>query len=437
MIIPWDEIWPTVRDILASAPRGTRTVDLLPDISARVGYAVNSDKLKHACKSREGVSPSALVGSAYCRTEPAPPPKQDVAASVAASAVGGQDVAANEQPPKEPEPPTIQLLGSVERHRRERNEAKQNLRHALKRVDDLEELLKTYEAYTSAPLRPVSPMAFRSGRRPAAAVALLSDVHAEERIERTEAINNEYSLEIAERRVARFFAGTTWLTKGASRDFAIDTLVLWLGGDLISGDIHDELLERCEVPPGEAMLIVRDWLASGIQSLLDAMPDVSLIVPCSMGNHGRTTKRMNASTGYGHSWEWLLYQILGHDFRSEPRVQFNASKDEMQYVSVFDYTLAFHHGHRMKYNGGIGGLTIPAIKAMHRWQQWRDADYYHFGHFHTYAPDIGSMTFNGSVIGPSPYSFAIGAAPEVPQQAFYILDAKRGKTGMHPIWVGE
>lgn len=183
-------------------------------------------------------------------------------------------------------------------------------------------------------------------------------------------------------------------------------------------------------------MIARDWLVSGIRAMLAALPDVSFVVPCSVGNHGRTTKRMNAATGYGHSWEWLLYQMIGHAFRDEPRVTVHTTRDEMQYVDALDCTLAFHHGHRMRYNGGIGGITIPAIKAAHRWDAWRKADYYHFGHFHT-ALDLGQIAFNGSVIGPSPYGFAIGATPEPPQQSFYVLDAKRGKTAKSPVWVEE
>lgn len=336
-----------------------------------------------------------------------------------------------------PIPPTLEQLGASHRERRFANDTRNDLRRALERIDELNATVAAYERFTSEPLRPVTPAVLRPGKRSAAAVALLSDVHAEERVVRTDAIPNEYDLTIAERRVARFFEAVVWLTRTASATFDIGTVVLWLGGDLISGDIHDELLETCAVPPAEAMLTVRAWIASGLKRMLQKLPDASIVVPCSLGNHARTTPRMRAATGYGHSWEWVLYQVLAHDFRDEPRVKFHATRDEMQYLQVFDTTLAFHHGHRLRYNGGIGGLTIPMIKAVHRWQQWRDCDYYHFGHFHTRANPSEQIMVNGSVIGPSPYSFAIGAAPEPPVQSFFVLDAKRGKTMSSPIWVHE
>ena len=322
------------------------------------------------------------------------------------------------------------------RDQREANDARRDLRAALERIDELEATLTQYQRYTETPLRRVEPASLATRSRSAAVVALLSDVHAEERVHQTDAIPNEYSLDIAQRRVARFFAGVEWLTQRAQTNFDIGTLVLWLGGDLITGDIHAENLETAECPPGVAMLAVRDWIAAGVRRLLEAMPGLHIRVPCSCGNHGRTTKRMRASTGYGHSWEWLLYQVLGHDFADDPRVQVHATQDEMQYLRVFDFDLAFHHGHRMRYSGGVGGITIPATKAVMRWDRWKRCDLYHFGHFHTQL-DLGQYAFNGSVIGPSPYSFAIGASPEPPRQSWYVLDAKRGKTMVSPVWVAE
>jgi hypothetical protein len=333
-------------------------------------------------------------------------------------------------------PPTIDEQRATHRTRQQRDTARKDLRQALERIDDLERALERYEDIASQPLPRIEPVRLRPGLRPAAAVALLSDVHAEERVVPTAAISNRYDLAIAEHRVGRFFAGVEWLVAKTSRDFAIDTLVLWLGGDLITGDIHEELLETAEVPPASAVLAIRGWLVAGLRRVLAALPELSVVVPCSYGNHGRTTKKTRAATGYGHSWEWLLYHVLASDFADEPRVHFSVTTDAIQYVDVLDYTLAFSHGDAMRYNGGVGGITIPATKAVLRWQRWKQCDYYHFGHFHTRI-DLGEFAFNGSVIGPSPFGLRIGAPPEPPQQSFYVLDAKRGKAMSTPVWVGE
>ena len=395
---------------IAKRHRVGETPAMLDEIAALWGYRPKLDTIQKALGRRHW----PCLRDCMMRVSATPPP--DVAPPVA-------------------RPATVAERGAAERARRTLREDRDVLRQALAHIDTLDATVRAYERFTAEPIRPVPPTTLHAGRRPAVAVALLSDVHAEERVTRTEAIDNEYTPAIAQTRIGRFFAGVVWLIEHAPA-FAIDTLVLWLGGDLISGDIHDELLERCEVPPGEATLTVRDWLAAGLRVVLAALPEIRVVVPCSCGNHARTTQRMRAATGYGHSWEWLLYQVLAHDFRDEPRVQFHATRDELQYVDVHSFALAFHHGHRMRYNGGIGGITIPAIKAMHRWEQWRACDFYNFGHFHTRI-DLGQVAFNGSVIGPSPYGLAIGAAPEPPQQSFYVLDDKRGKTLCSPVWVAE
>ena len=52
------------------------------------------------------------------------------------------------------------------------------------------------------------------------------------------------------------------------------------------------------------------------------------------------------------------------------------------YLDVFDKTVGFHHGDAVKFNGGIGGLTIPLMKYLHRANQQRRIDYSFCGHFH-------------------------------------------------------
>jgi hypothetical protein len=302
-------------------------------------------------------------------------------------------------------------------------------------VEQLETELAAVTAGLSAPLARLEPAKLRAGKRRATAVALLSDLHFEERVIRTDAIPNEYDLTIADRRLARFFAGTAWLAKHAPA-FEIGELVLWLGGDMISGQIHDENTETSQLPPAQAVVEVASRITSGIRELLADLPGVPITIPCSQGNHARTTKTVRAGTGYGHSWEWLLYHAIAKDFAGEPRVRVHLAPDELCYVETLDFTIAFHHGHRIKWQGGIGGVTVPAIKAVHRWDAWRDADYYCFGHYHQRI-DLGQIAFNGSVIGPNAYALGLGCTPEPPQQSFFLLDEKRGKTMACPVWVAE
>jgi len=346
-------------------------------------------------------------------------------------------------PPDDPEgsPKAARDVAAMRRLERGAAADRAAARRAHDEILELREALARYQFASQQP-EPVVLPRLNKGPRNAVAVALLSDVHFDERVERTPTIDNEYTIEIAKARLARFFRGVEWLTRN-QRGFTIRAVVLWLGGDFISGQIHEELTETTALPPGAAMLAVRDLVIAGIRQLA-RLPSIDrIVVPCSYGNHGRTTDRMRAATGHGHSWEWILYQTIAEHFELLAATDANARKvsvyappGEHQVLDVLDKRLAFHHGHRIRYAGGIGGITVPLIKKVVAWDKWSEADYYHFGHFHQLI-DLGRIMVNGSIIGPNAYAQSIGATPEPPQQGFYVLDEKRGKTAVSPVWVAE
>jgi hypothetical protein len=330
-------------------------------------------------------------------------------------------------------------LDPVEEHR-----LKLALRSEKGRADTVIKDAITYqtalEAMTrvaKAPLVPVKRYELRSGLREATAVAMLSDVHADETVRDGETpFPNRYNPDIADRSISRFFGGVEWMLGFHREAFAIRNVLVWIGGDLMTGHIHPENIENTSGTPIESMLWLKPRLIAGIDRLLADPKTERVLVPCSYGNHGRNTHKPYRALGAVHSYEWLLYQILAEHFAKEPRVQFLADASAHQYAKVYEYDLHFHHGDETSYQGGVGGVTIPLNKATAQWDIARRCHYHHFGHWHQYI-DTGRITLNGSVIGFNAYAMAIKATPEPPQQAFYLLDAKRGKTCKSPIWVRD
>ena len=302
---------------------------------------------------------------------------------------------------------------------------------------ELRQIVAAMDAITSKPLAPVQRYELSSGRREACAVALFSDVHCEEIVHVGETpTGNEYNPTIADTSIRRFFSGYRWLIEKHRSMFDIRTAMLWLGGDLITGHIHPENVETTAGTPIETVDWLRPRLVAGIDLLLETPGLDSLRVPCSYGNHGRNTMKPYRARGAAHSYEWLLYQFLADHYADNPRVQFLADKSAHQYAKVYDFDLHFHHGDEISYGGGVGGITIPINKKVAQWDRARRCDFHNFGHFHQYM-DTGHVAMNGSVIGYNAYAMSIGASFEVPQQAFYLLDSKRGKTAKCPIWVRE
>lgn len=301
-------------------------------------------------------------------------------------------------------------------------------------VERLREVLKIQDVLAAAPLVPIKRTELKSGKREATAVAMLSDLHVEERVRKSDTPSgNVYNLRVAEKRLGRCFSGVEWLINLHREKWQINNLVLWLGGDLCSGQIHEENIETSAGTPITTLLWLYPRIKSGLQQLAKTVERVD--VPCSYGNHGRDTKMPRFTTGAEHSYEWGMYQRLADDFKGT-NVHVMANPSEHQYHSVYGKRLHFHHGHRVNYGGGVGGIMIPVNKAVAQWDKVMPSDIHHFGHFHQYI-DAGNVVMNGSLIGFNGYAMGIKATPEPPQQAFYLLDSKRGKTCKSPIWVAE
>lgn len=267
----------------------------------------------------------------------------------------------------------------------------------------------------------------------AVVVAVASDWHIEELVKK-EWVNdtNEHNLEISKARSEQFFQNALRLTEIVARDVKVNTMVLALLGDFITNDIHPEMMEVNLLLPNEAAARAQSYIASGIKFLLENS-DLNLIIPCSTGNHARVTKLPYKSTEHGHSWEHLIYNNLKWYFENEPRVKFIINDSYHTILDVLDgYKIRFHHGHEVRYQGGVGGLYIPVNKKIAQWNKAVPVNLDVFGHHHSLKHG-GNFIANGSQIGYNPYAMRGGFDFEKPKQAFFVVDARRGQTWFAPI----
>ena len=274
----------------------------------------------------------------------------------------------------------------------------------------------------------------RRGTSEAVAVAVASDWHVAEEVKAgTVNFRNKYNLDIAKKRADMFFNRIVRMVRKERQDVNISELILYLGGDFITGRLHEENLETCLLRPLEEIMFAQDLIESGIMFLLEHT-DLNFIIPCSVGNHSRITRRVHHGTERGNSLEWYMYQTLKSRFASEPRIKFIIAEGYLLYLDVYGMTIRFHHGHSVRYYGGVGGLTIPMNKAVGMWDLERQADISVCGHFHQYIP-MRRFVVNGSLIGYSAFAVSIKAEFEPPSQSFFLLDKKRGKTVSIPLYV--
>lgn len=324
----------------------------------------------------------------------------------------------------------------LDRHRARAGESatRRELKEALDRLAAAEDRLAVALDLASAQ-RTATPIARReASKREGTAVVLCSDWHVEERVDAIKVNGrNVYTPEIARERVERLGRGIVALIESHRSLMAIDNLVLWLGGDLITGYIHEELLESNFLSPTRATMFAHDLIADLIRYVLEHGKLERLIVPCSYGNHGRLTPKPRISTGADNSLEYFMYHNIRREFAADHRVEFVIAEGECTYVQVYDTTLRFTHGDAIKFGGGVGGVHIPLRKAIAGWDTDIRADVTCLGHFHQYIPHPRYVV-NGSLIGWSPYGVRIKADYEHARQAFFVVDSREGPCLHTPIW---
>jgi hypothetical protein len=323
----------------------------------------------------------------------------------------------------------IARSASEHAHRSVISDLKAQIGRYEKMVLELEDQLGITKALKSAPTNRVIEVK-KTDKGGAVAVAVASDWHVEEAVNPA-SVNglNDYNLSVAEKRIAAFFSSVVRLTDIQRAGADIDTCCLFLGGDLMSGYIHEELMETNALSPTETILWLQERIVAGIELLQKHFQRI--VIPCSFGNHGRTTKKPRHATGYRNSYEWLLYRVLAQRDYEGP-VEFQVADSYFNFVKLYGKVLRFHHGDNIRYQGGVGGLTIPVEKAIANWNRAQPADLDVFGHWHQQQQNP-KWCSNGSLIGYNAYALSIKAQYEPPQQTYFLFDHKRGRTITAPI----
>jgi hypothetical protein len=297
-----------------------------------------------------------------------------------------------------------------------------------------EVLAKQHEAPAAA----IEPRERTSGTREGTALILASDWHIEEEVLPEQvAGRNRYNLEISAQRMERFFEGSMSVIQHQRERFKIRDCVAWLGGDFITNFLHDDNIETNLLHPTEAILYAQRSMISGIDYWLQDPEIERFTIPCNDGNHGRLTEDLRAGTRTQNSLEVFLYAQLAHHYRNEPRVRFVLPTSAFTFLdNVYGRTIRFTHGDTFRYAGGVGGLFVPLMRVLARWETVKRADLTCLGHWHQRIC-LPSVMVNGSLIGYSSYAMSGGFPFEAPAQSLRMLDSLRWCGEDVPIWVSD
>ena len=136
----------------------------------------------------------------------------------------------------------------------------------------------------------------------------LSDWHWGE-VVNPEEVNqlNEYNVEIAEKRSKKCFLEFDRIFfEETNREW--DGLVILLGGDMVSGDIHEELAITNEKPILDCILDCSKAISAGIELLSSKIENI--MVFGVVGNHGRSTKKPRFKQRVVTNYDWMIYSLV-------------------------------------------------------------------------------------------------------------------------------
>lgn len=254
------------------------------------------------------------------------------------------------------------------------------------------------------------------------AIALFSDAHIEETVRPDTVLGlNEYNLEVAEERIQKYFVN---LVKALNED-QVENLVFAALGDNISGFIHEELSQNNSLTPLEATFHAQNLIYNGLSYIVENSTVKHIKFIGIVGNHSRTTKKMQHANGHVMSYEWLMYKNIEQQIKlTRMPIEVEIPNSEMAILNTSDgKRYMFMHGFQIKTTGvstvcgiypALNRLSLKLDKNFHQ-------DKIYIGHFHS-CISIPNATVNGSIIGFNAYSLSNGFSYEEPAQMYELFD---------------
>jgi predicted phosphodiesterase len=269
----------------------------------------------------------------------------------------------------------------------------------------------------------------------------LSDTHFDEVVNPAEiAFINAYDRRIAELRLRR------WVDKGIAlaRDYIsgieYDGAAIFATGDILSGDIHEELKESNESTVYDAAVHWTGQLSAAIRLMADEWGKLHIAVV--VGNHGRNSRKPVYKHRAQSNIEWLMWRFLAREFAADKRVTFQISDSMDLTVRLYGTNYLITHGDEFRGGSGIQGARAPLALGQHRTGVRQQAtqqpmDYMVVGHFHQYQPPSQGLVMGGSLKGYDEYAFGKRFRPEPARQAFWVTSPEYGPTISAPVHVQD
>lgn len=324
------------------------------------------------------------------------------------------------------------IVSPEARLRSERDEVKRQLERAMKAHEALLRKCDLLTSIDSISAKPPKWLRKKSGSKTVhhgIGNLLLSDLHLDEVVEPEQMGGvNAYNRAIAERRLRGTVEKAAEIGKEFINGITYDGITVWLGGDIFSGNIHEELRNTNEAP---IMATIDYWIDPMVGALLFLADEFGRVhVPGCVGNHGRNSHKPMMKNRVEDNFDWLFYRILARELKGDDRFTFQLPVTPDVSVQHYDHRYLLTHGDQFRGGSGISGIQTPLALGAFRKSKRQQAvnnpfDTMLIGHFHQYMT-IPGIIVNGSLKGYDEYAAISNFGFEVPQQAWWITTPERG-----------
>lgn len=237
---------------------------------------------------------------------------------------------------------------------------------------------------------------------------------------------NSYNLDIAHERTKALVETSIRLLDMVEGKYP--GIVVALGGDMLSGDIHEELSETNEAPMMPVFLDLYEKSIWMLEQFADKYKNV--FVPCVTGNHSRTTHKIRNKARNYTNFDWLLYVLLQKHFEKDKRIQFQIPDGPDALYKVYNTTYLLTHGDQFRGGDGLIGALGPILRGDHKKRSRNNQiemgyDVMLLGHWHQLI-QMQRVIVNGSLKGYDEYANSNNFGYEPPRQALWLTHPEHG-----------
>ena len=265
-------------------------------------------------------------------------------------------------------------------------------------------------------------------------VLMLSDLHAAEVVNPEEISGaNAYDWSIMMSRLDDLRRGL--LSYQEHRPYPVEVLHIAALGDLLSGQIHEELAETNEMPMAEATVQLGLDLGEWVASLIPHFK--SIRIASVVGNHPRPTKKMRAKQRYDNG-DWTCMQVLKTYLGRYDSVSVEVPKPQKYPIEVCGKRLLLMHGDGIRSSMvdlPVGGVVRFVQKLQNQYAQMGiPIDHALLGHWHEFSVfRAGKVIVNGSLKGVDEYSLERFGGGSSPMQTLLTFHPDHGLTDLSVI----